>query len=110
MTIQLALRIYRVLAYLTGIGLVLLVFVAMPLKYIWNQDAMVAVVGVSHGWLYMFYIIATLVLAERARWKPLFAVLVLLAGTIPLASFFAERKVTRMVAEKLAATAVERPA
>lgn len=110
MTIQLALRIYRVLAYLTGIGLVLLVFVAMPLRYIWHQDAMVAIVGVSHGWLYMFYIVATLVLAERMRWKPLYAVLILLAGTIPLASFFAERRVTRMVQEKLAATAVDHTA
>jgi integral membrane protein len=103
-SIELALRIYRVFAWLTGVGLVVLVFVAMPLKYIWHIDAPTTVVGVTHGWLYMFYIVAALILAERVRWKPLFAVLILLAGTIPLASFFAERKVTRMVHEKLAGT------
>ncbi len=38
-------------------------------------------------------------LAERCRWRPLDAVVILLAGTIPIASFVAERQVTRRVRE-----------
>ena len=48
-----------------------------------------------HGFLYMAYIVCTLILAERCRWRPLDAVVILLAGTIPVASFVAERQVTR---------------
>jgi integral membrane protein len=55
------------------------------------------VVGVAHGFLYMAYILLTLLLAERARWKPLDALLIALAGTIPIASFIAERRVTARV-------------
>ena len=94
MSIETALRAYRIAAWVTGIGLVILVFVAMPLKYFFGQPQLVAVVGVTHGFLYMIYIVCTLLLAERCRWKPFDALLILLAGTIPLAGFFAERRVT----------------
>ena len=50
-----------------------------------------------HGFFYMAYIVCTLILAERCRWRPLEAVVILLAGTIPVASFVAERQVTRQV-------------
>jgi integral membrane protein len=93
-SIQTALRNYRIAAWVTGIGLIVLVFVAMPLKYFFDIPGPVAVVGVTHGFLYMVYIVCTLLLAERGRWKPLDALLILLAGTIPVASFVAERRVT----------------
>jgi integral membrane protein len=96
-SIETALRAYRIAAWVTGVGLVVLVFVAMPLKYFFGQPQLVAIVGVAHGFLYMAYIVATLILAERCRWKPLDALLILIAGTIPLAGFFAERRVTQRV-------------
>lgn len=97
---RLALTVYRVLAYLTGTGLVILVCVAMPLKYIWGIERPVAIVGMLHGFLYMGYVVAALVLAERCRWRPVRAVLVALAGTVPFVSFVAERRVTRLVREQ----------
>jgi integral membrane protein len=93
-SVETALRNYRIAAWVTGIGLIALVFVAMPLKYFFDQPGPVAVVGVAHGFLYMVYIVCTLLLAERGRWKPLDALLILVAGTIPIASFVAERRVT----------------
>jgi integral membrane protein len=98
-SIATALRNYRVAAWVTGIGLLVLVFVAMPLKYFLGEPRPVAVVGMLHGFLYMAYIVCTLILAERTRWRPLEAVVILLAGTVPIASFVAERQVTRRVRE-----------
>ncbi|MGE5764421.1 MAG: DUF3817 domain-containing protein, partial [Mycobacterium leprae] len=46
-----ALTRYRVLAYVVGVWLLLLVLVAMPLKYVGGNDALVAVVGPIHGFL-----------------------------------------------------------
>ncbi|MCX6464652.1 MAG: DUF3817 domain-containing protein [Pseudonocardiales bacterium] len=103
MSIATALRNYRITAWITGIGLIVLVFVAMPLKYFFDTPGPVAVVGVTHGFLYMLYIVATLLLAERVRAKPLEALVVLLAGTIPIASFVAERAVTRRLRDRAAA-------
>ena len=97
MSIQTALLAYRIAAWVTGVGLLVLVLIAMPMKYIFGQPQLVAVVGVTHGFLYMIYIVCTLLLAERCRWKPLDALLILVAGTIPVASFVAERRVTHRV-------------
>jgi integral membrane protein len=96
-SIETALRNYRIAAWVTGVGLLILVFVAMPLKYFFGQPTLVSVVGVTHGFLYMIYIVCTLLLAERCRWKPLDALVILIAGTVPLASFLAERRVTARV-------------
>jgi integral membrane protein len=96
-SIETALRNYRVAAWITGVGLLVLVLVAMPLKYFFGQPQLVAIVGMTHGFLYMAYIVLTLLLAERCRWKPLDALLILVAGTVPFASFVAERRVTQRV-------------
>ena len=89
-----AMRRYRIAAWITGIGLLVLT-AGLPLKYLWGDDTIVAVVGPIHGFLYMGYLLLTADLAYRDRWPVGRAVLVALAGTIPFVSFVAERKVTR---------------
>ena len=89
------LSLYRGLAYVTGIGLVLLVCVGMPLKYLADEPFVVEKVGVAHGFLYMAYVAVALWLAYLARWGLGRVLVVLLAGTIPFAVFFVERGVTR---------------
>ena len=88
---------YRAMAYIVGVMLLVLVLVAMPIKYIGHNETPVAIVGVAHGLLYCIYLLAAFDLALRARWSAKGTVLVLLAGTIPFLSFVAERKVTRRV-------------
>jgi integral membrane protein len=93
--VQGALVRYRVMAYVVGVMLLLLVLVAMPIKYLGHHDGPVAVIGTAHGFLYAVYLLAAFDLALRARWTAKGTVLVLLAGTIPFFSFIAERTVTR---------------
>jgi integral membrane protein len=88
---------YRVLAYIVGVGLLLLVVVAVPLKYLADAPTMVAIVGPLHGFLFFLYVLSALELALRGRWSPVRTVLVLVAGTIPFLSFVAERWVTEHV-------------
>ena len=83
------------MAYTTGVMLALLVCVAMPLKYFADSPAMVAVVGTLHGFLFIVYLATALDLGVRRRWSLLRLGLVMIAGTIPFASFVAEREVAR---------------
>ena len=89
-----ALLRYRVMAYVTGTMLVLLVFVAIPIDRWGHEHGPVAVIGTAHGFLYAVYLLAAFDLALRARFRAVGTVLVLLAGTVPLVSFVAERMVT----------------
>ena len=94
---KIAFTAYRVMAYVTGTGLIVLTCIAMPIKYIGHDSQPVAIVGALHGFFYMAYVVCALVLAERCRWRPLRALLVVLAGTIPFVSFYCERKVSGWV-------------
>jgi integral membrane protein len=98
-SIATALRNYRVAAWVTGIGLLVLVFIAMPLKYFFGEPRPVALVGMLHGFLYMALHRLHADPRGALPWRPLDAVVILLAGTIPIASFVAERQVTRRVRE-----------
>jgi len=89
-----ALLRYRVMAYVVGTLLVVLVLVAMPIKYFGYNPTPVAIIGTAHGFLYAVFLLAAFDLAVRARWRAWSTLLVLLAGTVPFLSFVAERKVT----------------
>ncbi|MCZ2847547.1 DUF3817 domain-containing protein [Modestobacter sp. VKM Ac-2978] len=90
-----ALTRYRVMAWVVGVLLIALILVAVPLKYTAGVEGPVEVIGTAHGWLYAIFFVTACDLALRARWSVKGSVLVLLAGTVPILSFVAERIATR---------------
>ena len=90
-----ALTRYRVMAWIVGVLLIALILVAVPLKYLGGIEGPVTVLGTLHGWLYFVFFLTACDLALRARWTLKGTVLVLVAGTVPLLSFVAERIATR---------------
>ena len=99
--IQGALKRYRVMAWVVGILLVVLVCIGMPMKYIWNDGRVVAWTGVPHGWLYMVLIITAVDLGRRVRWPWTRLLMIALAGTVPFLSFVAEHFATKDVKRRL---------
>jgi integral membrane protein len=92
---------YRIAAYATGV--MLLVLTTSVVLHYGFGDQRLAWSGPVHGFLYMGYLVTTVLLGTSVRWRPVRMVLVALAGTIPLMSFVAERSVTREVRSRLAA-------
>ncbi|HEX3388155.1 MAG TPA: DUF3817 domain-containing protein [Streptosporangiaceae bacterium] len=84
---------YRVMAYVTGVVLIILCFVGIPLQ-IAGYPAVANNVGVLHGILYIIYLVFAWLLARRLRLTVGPTVLMLLAGTIPILTFVVERWVT----------------
>jgi integral membrane protein len=78
------------MAYIVGTLLVVLVCVAMPLKYAAGTRTMVNVVGISHGWLYPILLITAYLLGRKAGWPLTRLLIIALAGTVPFLSFVAE--------------------
>jgi integral membrane protein len=93
---------YRVMAYVVGTLLVVLICIGMPLKYFADRPSLVTYAGVAHGWLYMLLLISAVDLGRRAKWTWKRLLLIALAGTVPFLSFVAERSATRDVRAKLA--------
>ena len=101
-SVRSALVRYRVMAYVVGVLLVVLMLVGLPLKYIWGDGRVVTWTGVPHGWLYMVLLITAYDLGRRVRWPWLRLGLIALAGTIPFLSFVAEHYATKDVRTRIA--------
>ena len=112
-----ALQRYRLAANVVGVLLIVLCLVGLPLNeaHLLNpawfpvgsrpQELGATIsqyLGVAHGYLYMLFVVLAFVLSRRARWDLGFTFVTLLCGTIPVLSFWAERRATRRVREELA--------
>ena len=95
-----ALLRYRVMAYIVGVGLLVLVFVGVPLRYGAGQPALEKVVGPLHGFLYIVYLITAADLARRAHLRVGQLLAMVGAGFIPFLAFVIEHRVTRRVEEE----------
>ena len=85
---------YRVMAYVTGVVLVVLCFVGIPLQ-VAGHPAVANDVGVVHGILYIIYLVFAWILSRKLGLAIRPTVIMLLAGTIPIMTFVVERWVTR---------------
>ncbi|WP_459549538.1 DUF3817 domain-containing protein [Nocardia sp. X0981] len=90
-----ALLRYRVLAWVTGLWLLFLT-AEMIAKYGFGVDTP-SWIAVVHGWAYFIYLVLTADLAVKVRWPLARTVGTLLAGTVPLLSFFVEHRNTQQV-------------
>lgn len=86
----------RVTGVLEGISLLVLVGIAVPVKYINDDPSLVKIIGPVHGLLFLLYVINTISVGVEHRWK--FSVTtwkVLLACVIPFGTFYIDRKILR---------------
>ncbi|MFI9826107.1 MAG: DUF3817 domain-containing protein [Streptomyces sp.] len=90
---------YRVMAYVTAVLLILLTIGVIGKRVLGLDgfDGFVTGVGIAHGWLYVLYLVFAFDLGTKAKMPLGRLAWVLLAGTVPTAAFFVERKVTREV-------------
>ncbi len=96
-----ALLRYRVLAYVVGTALLVLVLIGVPLQFAAGHPGVVGVVGPVHGFLYIVYLAVGYDLGRRDRWPLARLLVVALAGFVPFLTFVVERRVTRRVREEL---------
>jgi integral membrane protein len=95
--LRLVVLAYRVMAYVTGVVLMVLCFVGIPLQVFAHNLIIVKYVGTAHGILYIGYVVIAFAMTRAVR-IPIASprtVIVLLAGTIPVLTFVVERWVTR---------------
>jgi integral membrane protein len=96
--VRLNVTLYRVMAYVTGV--VLIVLCAFAIGQAFTSDAAaVNVIGTAHGLLYIVYLIVSYPLTRRLRLPPWPTVAVLLAGTVPVMTFVVERRISHRYIE-----------
>jgi len=88
----------RLLAFLEGTSLLLLVFIAVPLKHFAGNPMLVKAIGPVHGALFLFFVFQTMMVAIEQQWsfkERTWKVLV--ACLIPFGTFYIDRKILRQL-------------
>jgi integral membrane protein len=95
---------YRVMAYITGVLIIVVCFVGIPLQVAAHNTFIANDIGTLHGFLYIVYVVVAYMLAQKLKMRLGPTILLLLAGTIPVLTFLVERWMNRAyIAPALAA-------
>lgn len=90
---------FKTIAISEGISFLVLLFIAMPLKYFGNLPQMVLIVGWVHGFLFIAYMISLLQVKMVHRWSFNKAFIAAAAALIPFGPFVLEKKILKEEAE-----------
>ena len=90
-----ALRIFRVIGFLEGMSFLLLLLVAMPLKYIFDLPLAVRITGSVHGLLFILFVAALFRVATKRSWPPRRSLAAFVASLVPFGTFVLDRALKR---------------
>lgn len=85
-------KIFKYTALLEGISLLVLLFFAMPMKYIANDPFYVKHIGMAHGLLFLAYIVFATVIKFENKWNIKKYMIICIASVIPFGTFYVEKK------------------
>lgn len=84
-------KLFSVIAFLEGISYILLL-IAVPIKYIYNNEYFVQLLGMPHGILFIIYITLSIIMKFKMNWNYRFFLFVIIASIIPFGTFYIEYK------------------
>ncbi len=85
-------NVFKYVSILEGLSFLLLLFIAMPLKYIWEMPQMVQQVGMAHGVLFIAYVFGAVWLFKPLNWNFKELLIILGCSLVPFGPFYVEKK------------------
>ena len=101
-------RSFRYIAWAEGLSFLLLLGIAMPLKYLAGMPLAVRVVGSIHGGLFVLYVLAAARAAHHDKWSFRQLLVALVASILPFGPFLIDHKLKDEIAADDAKLAVPR--
>ena len=89
------LKLFRGIGYAEGISFLLLLGIAMPLKYFMGMPMAVTIVGALHGGLFVLYLAVILYVTIVKRWSFLKAILAVISSVIPFGPFIFDARLVK---------------
>ena len=83
---------FRVVSFLEGTSYLLLLFVAVPIKYWMNDPQYVKLLGMPHGLLFVGYLVVAFLLKSEMKWSAKNFGVILLASILPFGTFYVDKK------------------
>lgn len=90
-----SLQVFRKIALAEGISFLVLLFIAMPMKYMFAIPLAVKIVGWTHGVLFMAYLYFEAKAAAEEEWSFRFCIIVFVAALLPFGTIVLDRRLRR---------------
>ena len=87
------LKRFRLISYIEGLSYLILVFIAMPIKYIGENPLPVKYAGMAHGVLFILFVLFLMDSMRKYEWNKKFGSSLFIYSLIPFGSFIIEKKV-----------------
>lgn len=85
-------KVFKWVSILEGLSFLLLLFIAMPLKYLFEMPQMVEVVGMAHGVLFISYLVGAILVYNILNWNFKTLLIAIACSVIPFGPFYIEKK------------------
>ena len=85
-------NIYRLTAFLEGVSYILLLFIAVPIKYLLNEALFVKILGMPHGILFILYILFSIIGKIKYNWNFRKFLVISIASLVPFGTFYIDKK------------------
>jgi len=82
----------RIMGFLEGLSLLVLVFIALPLKYGYNNESLTKMMGPVHGALFLLFILNTVSAAIEQKWNFKTTATIVASCFIPFGTFYIDNK------------------
>ena len=86
---------FRIAAMLEGASYVMLIFIAVPLKYFSGDAQYVELLGMPHGLLFIAYLLLAYLLKDSENWSLKDLSIIITASIIPFGTFYIDWKYLR---------------
>ncbi|MCF6353155.1 MAG: DUF3817 domain-containing protein [Cyclobacteriaceae bacterium] len=86
---------FKLVAILEGISFLVLLGIAMPLKYVWGYTEATQAIGMAHGLLFIAYVIMVILIRKQLGWNVKTTSLALIASVLPFGPFVVDRKLLK---------------
>ncbi|UZO80209.1 DUF3817 domain-containing protein [Aquimarina sp. ERC-38] len=83
---------FRIISFLEGLSYLVILFVTMPLKYLFASPEPNKVIGMIHGFLFLAYIVFAFLVKAEKKWNLKTFLIVLLCSIIPFGTFWMDAK------------------
>ena len=84
--------IYRLTAFLEGVSYILLLLIAVPIKYLLNEAFYVKILGMPHGMLFILYILFSIIAKIKYNWNFRKFLVISIASLVPFGTFYIDKK------------------
>jgi integral membrane protein len=90
---------FRLISFIEGISFLILLFIAMPLKYFMDIPLAVKIVGMTHGILFILFVLALGMIEKEYKWKFL-SFKLFVYSVIPFGFILIEKTIMKIHQEK----------